>query len=145
MRMKIFCSSTKSLGRPSIRTTARNTARRSSITFRPISMPSASGARARSMHSRPRSATVSTATPAASSSRQKTPSRCVSSTRRSRTGRSTSAISASYTVRRVRRPESSKGSCSRTQRRTASTLRKRRRKAPRPASRSIIPCSPETV
>ena len=62
------------------------------------------------------------------------------STRRSRTVRSTSGICASSTARRVRRADGSRGSCSRTRRKTASMSPRPRRRAPRPASRSIRRC-----
>ena len=80
MRTKTSCcvDKTPGHGRPSP-TTTRNTATRSSTTFRPISTSQARVAPARGeRRSRPPCATASTATPAASSSRQKPPRRCAS-------------------------------------------------------------------
>ena len=107
---------------------------------RPISTPSANGGRGRSTPLPPPCATESTAIPAASSSPRKMRRLCASSTRRSRTVRSTSGICASSTARRVRRADGSRGSCSRTRRKTASMSPRPRRRAPRPASRSIRRC-----
>ena len=76
-RMRTFCCSTSQPGLSFTPTRGRRSIRSSTICS-PISTRSASGSRARKMPLPPRCATASTATRAASSSRQKTPRRCAS-------------------------------------------------------------------